>query len=307
MPSGPASASGTRYAAFAVIGLSLLLVASACGSASEKVYRGAAVVAGARSVARVSVPAQDFISSEAPISFDFALPNGDSGTVAVWGTVGKAQATIADIPLIAQAFTKALGGAAKPHTERHGNVTVFWDQPPSSVDEYALQRMLAGRSASPSMSATSTTDAWAIAGIAVGSSEPTVIRQRGTGHRESCAGTGCADIRSYGPVTVQFEHGKVASIYCASPGPEGGHGCPRHFALPDGVTLGTRVPSAAGLPGLPRALTTHWRGYRKYRPSEPQYPISSTWKKTVRINGAPVTVYLATIGRKVAVIEETAP
>ena len=133
-----------------------------------------------------------------------------------------------------------------------------------------------------------------IGGIGVGMLQNAVIEQHGLGERDSCTDKGCEDVRYYGRVQVVFEHGRVSSVNCAAPGPLAGRGCPAGFALPDTVSLGTPVP-----------YQKQWRGYVRYTPQEPQYDFFY-WKKSVRVGGRVLGVYLTIEKGKVIDIMEAA-
>jgi hypothetical protein len=75
------------------------------------------------------------------------------------------------------------------------------------------------------------------------------------------------DDRYYGSVEVSFVGHVVRSLLCATPELMG-RGCPPGFALPDGVSLGTRVPEQP----------THWHGYVRADAHPSQY---ATWNKAV--------------------------
>ncbi len=146
-----------------------------------------------------------------------------------------------------------------------------------------------------SVSARVAAPAWGkIGGIGVGMLQDAVVEQHGLGERDSCTGEGCADVRYYGRVQVSFEHSRVVSVDCTAPGSLAGRGCPAGFALPDGLALGTPVP-----------YRKHWRGYVRYTPQEPQYDFFY-WKKSVRVGGRAIGVYLIIEKGKVIGITEAA-
>jgi hypothetical protein len=95
-----------------------------------------------------------------------------------------------------------------------------------------------------------------------------------------------------GRVDLMFKHGRVTDLNCSAPGPLAGGGCPTGFTLPDGTSLGTKVP-----------YRSPWHGYSRYTPQEPQYDFYY-WRKSVRSGGRIVHVYLITERGKVTSIAE---
>jgi len=134
-----------------------------------------------------------------------------------------------------------------------------------------------------------------IGGIAVGTPQTTVVEQRGPGVHYNAPCPICVDLRYYGRVLVEFQHQRVLHVGCAAPGPMAGRGCPRGFALPDGVALGTSVE--------PRSP---WRGYARYIPSIGGEYDFVYGKKSVRVAGRTVWVYLVVEKGRVIGVTESA-
>ena len=126
-------------------------------------------------------------------------------------------------------------------------------------------------------------------GITMLTPETTVIAQHGRGER---IGGKMTDDRYYGSVEVSFVGHVVRSLLCATPELMG-RGCPPGFALPDGVSLGTRVPEQP----------THWHGYVRADAHPSQY---ATWNKAVPGRGGNhIDVFFSLYRDKVVAIGES--
>jgi hypothetical protein len=168
-------------------------------------------------------------------------------------------------------MAKSLGVSGQPSVERHGNVTVFWDQSPSASDERVVETLLSRAYALEHPVRTGTTTSAKMRGrldlehgrvgdIAIGMQRVSVDYRNPNIHYTSCAVGICSSptthdatyFTAHGPVYVLYgPRDQVADIRFIS-----------SYRSREAIGVGIRIPLGRCHRVANSVCAHFWRGYR---------------------------------------------